>query len=274
MASRQVGTLPWHTAQLMKDHLSSTSDRETRADEFPADEFFAAASTAVLVADGATGRVIAVNPAAQRLLGLNSADLLGCHWHEAFSYPGAQELKAAAEQASTLGTVKVSVSRSGAVGALKATVSTFFVSNVSHLLLHLDPVDTGRKSKAIPGDLFDELDDLPIGFVVTDGALRVEFGNRAFLDLTGEPSRDAAEGQNLLRWLDLTQDDLALMCRQMQLRQAAAVMATSLRTRYGRGPMVEVTAISVPDTESPYWGFVFRQTARPAPTSRSLRKDS
>jgi PAS domain-containing protein len=232
------------------------------ANEFPADELFAAASTAVLVADHTTGLLISVNPAAQNLLGLASADLVGYAWHKAFISPGVQELNAASQRAAALGTaVKVSVRSSGDIGALEATLSTFFVSKVCYLLLQLDAAhETGRKPQAFSGDLFDELDDLPLGFVITDGALCVQFGNRAFLELTGDASRDATEGQNLLRWLDLTQDDLVLMCRQMQLRQAATVMTTSFSTRYGRGPMVEVTAIAVPDATSPYWGFVLRQT--------------
>ena len=226
------------------------------------------------MANETTGRVIAVNPAAQQLLGLSSEDLVGCPWYKAFNSPAAEELQAALRKASTLGTVaRVSVSSFGAEGALRATISTFFVSNISYLLLHLDAEhETRRNIQALSGDLFDQLDDLPMGFVVCNGALCVEFGNRAFIDLTGEPSRDTVEGQNLLRWLDLTQDDLVVMCEQMKLRQAATMMTTSLSTRYGRGPMVEVIAIAVPDASRPYWGFVLRQI-HPA-ASRSLRKYS
>ena len=261
----------------MKDNLHPTGDQaEARADEFPADELFAAASTAVLVADAATGRVIAVNPAAQILLGLPSADLLGCQWHEAFNSPDAEELKDAAQRASTQGTVvRVAVGAAGAVGAIRAAISTFFVSKVSYLLLHLDAVhEFGRNSQSFSGDLFDELDELPMGFVITDAALCVEFGNRSFLEATGAPSRDTVQGQSLLRWLELTQDDLLLMCRQMQERQAATVMATSLSTSYGPGPMVEVIAIAVPDATSPYWGFVLRQMTRHPSASRGSRNNS
>ena len=174
-----------HFAQLMKDNLhSDNSDQaETRADGFPADELFATARTAVLVADATTGRLLAINPAAQFLLGLRSADLLGYHWHKAFNTTGADELKAAARLACALGTVeRVCVSRPGAVGALTATLSTFFVSRVSHLLLHLDAVnETERECRALSGDLFDELDGLPLGFVVTMGRCVWSSGTGHFL---------------------------------------------------------------------------------------------
>ena len=257
--------------------MYSTSDQAAvRADGFPADELFAAANTAVLVADASTGLVIAVNRAAQLLLGLPTADLVGYHWHKAFDYPGAQELRAAAQRACTLGTaVSASVHRPGEIGALTATISTFFLSKVCYLLLHLDAGhETGRNSQALSGELFDKLDELPIGFVITDGALCVEFGNRTFIEVVGEMSRDRVEGQCLLRWLDLTQDDLGQMCRQMQLRQAASVMTTSLRTLFGCGLAVEVIAVAVPDASSPYWGFVLRQVSGQHSAPRHSRKYS
>lgn len=261
----------------MKDNSHSTIPQaDARADDFPVDALFAAASTAVLVADGSNGRVIAANPAAQQFLGLSSAEVVGYHWREAFDSRDAQELNAAARQASTLGTVvSVPVRAPGAVDALRATISTFFVSKVSYLLFHLDAADeSGRNSRALSYDLFDELDDLPMGFVITDGALRVEFGNREFLNLTGKHSRDAVEGQNLLYWLDLTQNDLNLMCRQIQLREAATFVTTNLRTSCGPRPMVEVIAIAVPDAMNPHWGFVLRQITQSPSKSRSLRDNS
>jgi hypothetical protein len=45
----------------------------------------------------------------------------------------------------------------------------------------------------------------------------------------------------------------------MQMRQAASVLSTGISTRYGPGPGVELIAIAVPDTASPYWGFVLRR---------------
>jgi PAS domain-containing protein len=250
-----------HIAHLMKDRIHPASDAaEVCADGFPAEEIFAAATTAVLLANAATGRVIAVNPAAQLLLRRGSADLVGRHWHEAFEFPGARELNAAAEQAAARDIVaRLSVRGCGAVGAMQAAISTFFVSKESYLLLQLDcGRETPRSSPSLHGDLFDQLDDLPMGLVVTDEALCVEFANRAFLDAAGEPSPDAAEGHNLLRWLDLTQDDLGRMHHQMQQRQAAAAMSTRLRTRYGCGPMVEIVAIAISDKTNPRWGFVLR----------------
>lgn len=248
--------------QSMKDPLHSISDRiEISADEFPCDELFAAARTAVLVAVASTGRVVAVNLAAQRLLGLSSAQLVGDSWHKAFDSPGVRELKGAARQASALGAVAhLRVTSPGMAGTLNATLSSFFVSRTAYLLLHLES-GHALGSQAFAGDPFVKLDELPIAFVITDGVLSVEFANRAFLDLTNERSRDAAAGQNLLRWLDLSPEDLGSLHRQMRMRQAATVIRARLRKEDGFGPMCEVIAVAVSDITSPHWGFVLRQSS-------------
>jgi len=247
----------------MKDPIHSISDQvEIRADEFPCDELFAAARTAVLVAEGTTGRVVAVNVAAQQLLGLSSARLLGHPWYKAFNSSDYEELQAAAQQAAALGkVVGVSVSGPGIIGTLQAAFSSFYVSTAPYLLLHLDAGEASAcSSRALASNPFDTLDELPIAFVLTDGVLRVEFANRTFLDLVGEDSVDAAAGQNLLRWLDLTEQDLGALHLQMRQRQAATAVRVRLRKPDAAGPMYEVVAIAASDFTTPHWGFILRQS--------------
>lgn len=246
----------------MNRRLDVTCDVLTPADDgFPAEELFAAAGTAVLMANEATGRVVAVNPAAQRLLGIPGSDLVGFDWHKAFSGSCAQQLSTAARQAASSGaTVQAAVSGSTGCAALTATVSTFYVAKVSYLLVRLVPSDASETpSGTIPRDVFDELDAIAMGFVVTDGALCVEFGNRAFLEFVNQPSNADIQGQCLLRWLNLAQADLSEMRRQLELRVAGTVMTTTLCIGPTLGPMVEITAIAVPDATSAHWGFIVRK---------------
>jgi PAS domain-containing protein len=246
----------------MNRRLDVTSDVLTAPEDgFPAEELFAAATTAVLMADEATGRVVAVNPAAQRLLGIPRSDLVGYEWHRAFSRSCAQQLRTAARLAASSGAA-VHATASGSTGgaAMTATFSTFNVSRVCYLLVQLAPSDASAiQSGTISTDVLDALDAIAVGFVVTDGALSVEFWNRAFLDVVNEPSIADIEGQCLLRWLNLTQADLARMQRQMALREAGTVMTTTLWVGPASGPMVEVTALAVPDATSPRWGFVVQK---------------
>jgi PAS domain-containing protein len=259
--------------------LHSTSGHIEAPTGFPAYELFAAASTAVLLADADTGRVVAINPAAQSLLGVSSADVVGRDWSGAFIAPSAQELQAAALRTTTLGiAAMIDAATTGTVSAVRATLSTFRVASAFYLLVRLDAVDEiGGNHDAFSPELFEQLNSLALGFVIADEALCVEFGNRVFLDLIGEPALDAAAGQCLLRWLDVTQRDLDVMRRQMQVRQAASVLTANFITRSGPGSRVEVIAIAVPGAASAYWGFVLRPTAlvpaAPAIPPRS-RKDS
>jgi PAS domain-containing protein len=255
--------------------LHSTSGQTEAPTGFPAYELFAAASTAVLVADADTGRAVAINPAAQSLLGVSSGDVVGRDWFSAFVAPDPQALQAAALRAVSLGIAATLVATTaGSVSAVRATLSTFRVASAFYLLVRLDAVDEiGGNHEAFSPELFEQLNSLALGFVIADEALCVEFGNRVFLDLIAEPALDAAEGQCLLRWLDVTQRDLDVMRRQMQVRQAASVLTANLITRSGAGTTVEVIAIAVPDAASAHWGFVLRPTTRPPEPSGS-RKDS
>lgn len=246
----------------MNSRLDIASDVLTSAEDgFPAEELFAAARTAVIMAVEATGRVVAVNPAAQRLLGMPRTDLVGSDWQRAFSRSCAQQLSTAARQAATSGTsVQATASRSTGGAAMTATFSTFCVAKVSYLLVRLAPDEASEtQSSTISSDVLDALDAIAVGFVVTDGALCIEFGNKAFLDVVNQPSNADIEGQCLLRWLNLTQADLSRMQQQMALREAGTVMATTLWDGAAAAPVVEVTALAVPDATSPHWGFVVQR---------------
>lgn len=246
----------------MNSDLDVTSNAPTPPeDSFPAEELFAAARTAVLMADEVTGRLVAVNPAAQLLLGLRRSDLLGGDWHQAFSGSCVQQLQVAARQAALSGiAVRAAASRASDGAAMTATLSAFCVSRVCYLLIQLAPNDAcATPSRAISTDVFDDLDAIAVGFVVTDGALCIEFGNKAFLEIVGQQSSVDIDGQCLLRWLNLTQADLSAMHRQMSAREAGTVMTTTLCIEPALGPMVEVTAIAVPDATSAHWGFVVRE---------------
>jgi PAS domain-containing protein len=227
-------------------------------DGFPAEELFAAAKTAVILAEEATGRVVAVNPAAHVLLGVPRSDLVGCDWHKAFSRTCVQQLRAAARQAASSGAA-VQAAATGPTGgaAVTVTFSTFHVAEVCYLLVRLAGDDAAESaSRTISRDVFQELDHITVGFVITDGALCVEFANKAFLELVDQPSSADVEGRCLLRWLNLTQADLSGMRRQMELHVADTEMITTLCIGSASGPMVEVTAIAVPDATRAHWGFV------------------
>jgi PAS domain-containing protein len=236
----------------------------TAADErFPAEELFAAATAAVLVADSATGRTSAINTAALRLLGKTRAEMVGRNWHQAFSVRCAHALKGAASRAVASGTA-IHATATAVTGGpvIAATLSTFRVSKVTYLLVRLVAEEAVQApSRLIADDVFAQLDAINICFVVTDGALCIEFGNKAFLEILDQPANAQIAGQSLLRWVSLTQADLSRMHTQMLSREAGAALTAILCSGPNAGTMVEIMAIAVPHEITPHWGFVLHRIA-------------
>lgn len=230
-------------------------------DRFPSEELFAAATAAVLVADAASGLIVAINTAALRLLGKTRAELIGCHWCHAFSAQSAHSLEAAARHAADVGTATHTTATAGG-STIAATLSTFRVSAVTYLLVCLAPGEAeNAPSRSLSDDVFARLDAIDIGFVVTDGALSIEFGNRALHEIFGQPADAQIAGQSLLRWVSLTQADLSEMHRQMLSREAGAALTAKLCSGPHAGTMVEIMAIAVPHEVTPHWGFVLHRIA-------------
>jgi len=236
---------------------------ESPANGFPAEELFAAARTAVLIAAEVSGRVVEVNPAAERLLGIPRSGLIGCDWRNAFSESCAQRLGTAAWQAASSGTeAQAAASGSTDGAAMTATISTVCVSEVSYLLVRLVRDDASEApSGKLFGKVFDELDAINIGFVVTDSEFYVEFANRAFREIVNQSCDADIEGQNLLCWLNLAQADLAALRRQMTLRKAGTMMMTTLCVGDKPGTTAEITAVAAPDADRAHWGFIVRKVA-------------
>jgi PAS domain-containing protein len=233
-------------------------------DALPAEELFAAANTAVIVALVSTGRVVALNPAAQRQLGIARSELLGHDWREAFDDACEQPLGSAAREAVASGNVvRATVPGSAGDAAMAVVLSTFCVAKISYLLVRLVADDAAQAPpRTVSSDVLDALDDLAVGFVVTDGALCIEFANRAFLDFVNQPCHADVEHQSLLRWLNLAQADLLKMNRQMAMREAATAITARLWVGPTTAQMVEITAIAVPDAASPRWGFVVQKAVQ------------
>jgi PAS domain S-box-containing protein len=232
-------------------------------DRFPVEELFAAAKAAVLVADSATGRTIAINTAALRLLGKTRTELVGRNWYQAFSVRSAQALEGAANRA-IASSATIHATASAVIGGsiIAVTLSTFRVSKVTYLLVHLVPEEAVEApSKSISIDVFAQLDAVSVCFVVTDGALCIEFGNKAFLEILDQPANAQIAGQSLLRWVSLTQADLSRMHMQMLAREACAVLTAVLCSGPNAGTTFEIEAIAVPHEFTPHWGFVLHRIA-------------
>ncbi len=225
--------------------------------DFPAYPLFAAASVAVLVVEAATGRVAEANQAALLLLALPDVALVGSDWLLAFNADSARRLAAASRQARLMPPpIQLEVEAQVEGRALVAALTTFDVGHDAYLLVRLatpDGAASGRGQRT--QEVLEALDQTPTGFVVTDSQLRVQYGNRAFLEMVRATSADDVRGRSLAQWLALTQPDLQRLRDQMDRRQAASALVTTLQAG---ARQVQLTAIAVPDAPEPCWGFTLR----------------
>jgi PAS domain-containing protein len=243
--------------------------------ELPLHSLFSSADTAVMIAEWATGQVIEVNLAALLLLGMRRADLVGTGWLQAFSPASAQRLALAFQPAGlATTTLQIKVDSRSGKAALSAAISMFRVDAAAYILVRLTPGDgAAAGSQCESADVLDELEKTRTSFVVTNEGMHIEYGNRAFLELVQVDSLEEIRGSSLTRWLGLTESDLQQLQRQMQRRQAATVLVTTLHAVATARP-VEVTAIAVPDERHPCWGFTLDEVGSRNLKSRARRADA
>lgn len=243
---------------MKQDRTNPAGLDPAQAGDFPAAELFLAASTAVLLVRESTGYIVIANPAALALLGLDSAQLVGGDWRAAFDAATAVELAAAGQRAASTGAgTQVAVRAMANAAPLVANLSHFRVAREAYFLIRLS-ADTGSGPPAVelPVALIEQLDATSAPFVVTDGALCIEFANRAFCTLVGELERSSVDRQSVLRWLNFGTSDLALLHQQMSQREATATITTTLCAGPTSLATVDVTAIAVADRSCPRWGFI------------------
>jgi PAS domain-containing protein len=229
--------------------------------DFPAAAIFASATSAVLLVEQASGRVVEANGACARLLALRRAELLGSDWLAAFDPACARQLDEARVGATLQPFPPELALRSRTGGAhVRATITLFRIGSDAYLLVRLLPahVSAAAATPAGAARVLDELEATPVGFVVTNRYFHVDYCNRAFLDLVCCATSEEAQGQSLARWLALTEHDLQRLRDQVSDRQATIVILTALHAGPAAGRSVELTAVAVPDATAPCWGFTLR----------------
>ena len=228
--------------------------------ELPYGWLFAAASESVLIVDAPSGTIVAVNPAAAALLQSTRYALVGTALIEAVDASSKRLLGESLACATRVGRATPVVIRALEGGPnLSATVSSFRRPPESYCLVRLAAKPrTGsegvRHERASP--VMDAIERAPVGFLIADSDLRVEYANRAFIEMIEVASLEELRSKSLQRWLEFTTSDSARLHAQMSEREAVTVLDTRLRSERGATREVEVRAIAVPDDhQSACWGF-------------------
>lgn len=223
------------------------------------DTLFAASREPILIIDAASGRITEANPSAVELLRTSHGLLIDAPLKSALAQHSATVIDAGLAHARLRGgthTLNIPSLRGGR--ALRVRVSVFWAGMSSYFLMRLDSNDAGR----LLGDptrpdsaMFQLIDDAPIGFLITDVNLQIDYANRAFIAMIDLASGAELRGKSLKLWLDLTTAELAALQTQLCQRQAVSRLKSSLRCSHNGVRDVEVHAIAVPDDQDPCWGF-------------------
>ena len=237
---------------------------------------FQVASEAVLIVDAQTRKIVEANPAAGRLLGEGSQRLLGRLFPEGFDASSTQALHALLGAVRATGrTDDVTVNSSEGSQEFVASASLFREDRVTYFLIRLEPLSVHRAStSSLNSKVLEIVASAPEGFVVTDLEGRIQFANRAFLDLVQLATEEQSRNESLERWLGRPGVDFNLLTAQLREHGSLRAFATQLRGEYGANCDVEICAVSVLDGEAPCFGFTIRDVGQRASTGRQVTRDN
>lgn len=148
---------------------------------------------------------------------------------------------------------------------LLVSAHTFRQEGASYFLVRLSPLGPDSALATIPKmtwKLLKLVEKAPDGFVVTDSTGRILSANAAFLDMAQLPADTRALDEPLDRWLGRAGVDLDILLSSLRERGAVRLFASVLQGELGDDVAVEISAVSVMNSERQCFGFVIRNVAR------------
>lgn len=229
----------------------------------------------VVICDAATLRISEANPAATELLGPVARRLVGRSLVEGFSASSAAEAEAmlaVVRAAGRADPVVVTMASGAATFTLQA--SLFRQDNTTQLLVRMQPlagpVRDGETESQRAALL---LEQMPDGFVVTDGQGLVRSANLAFLDMVEVASEEQVRGDDLGRWLGRAGIDFPVLLNTLREHGSVRQFSSLVRGEYGATTDVEVAAATTPDRTNPWIGFAIRNLQGRPPSPHDGRGD-
>jgi transcriptional regulator PpsR len=223
---------------------------------------FQTASDALLVLDADTLRLEEANSAAHRLFG---EALHRAHWNLLDSLDEASRALAQTMFTQLQATGKAEARRvhlAGRNDSLSLQAHLIRQGGTAQVVLRALPLN----GKALaPDPRREQLAQLgefsPDAFVLTSTDGVVLTTNRAFQELVQLHSDDQARGDSLERWLERGRLDLSVLVSNLRQRGEVRLYATRLRTEFGAGMDVEISA-AMADGEPKCMVFAIRDVGR------------
>jgi transcriptional regulator PpsR len=227
---------------------------------------FQVSTEPVLIVDASTQRVVDSNPAAAQLLGEGAKRLVGRAFPDGFDAAGTRAINTLLSTVRATGRAEDLRARLGdGEREFLVSASLFRQDNASHFLVRLSPVHVEAGALTLPrakSRLLEVIEGLPDGIVVTGLDGRILTANRAFLDLAQLATEEQARNQSLERWLGRPGVDLGVLIANLKQHGSVRLFSTTLRGEYGSTAEVEISAVSVPESGEPCFGFTMRNVGR------------
>jgi transcriptional regulator PpsR len=215
------------------------------------------------IIDASSLRVVEINPAAVRVLGPNVAQLTGRSIFDVFDANGATAVRALLSVIRAAGRADdVRARLADGDQEFDVSASLFRNDEGELFLMRFSTAQAAAQVPKMRWKLLKLVESAPDGFVVTNSEGRIVTTNAAFLEIAQLSSADQAEGEMLERWLGQTAVDLNVLIANLRQRGSVRLFASTLRGEHGVATAVEISAVSVMNSERECFGFSIRNIGR------------
>ncbi len=226
---------------------------------------FQMSGEAILVLDASSRKVLEANPAAAELLGEPATRIAGRIFPIGVDEESARLLQGMLEALAATGRAEdVRVRLSGEGGPVAVSASLFRQDDAAQVVIRLTLPNAAvaEGGHGVRSRTLEFVARSPDAFVLAEKNGRILAANRAFLDMAQIASEEVARGEPLDRWLGRPGVDVNVLSASLKRHGSVRLFSTTLRGEYGTVADVEVSAVDVPEGETPCMGFVIRNVGR------------
>jgi transcriptional regulator PpsR len=223
---------------------------------------FQITSEPVLIVDVSSHLVVEANPAASRVIGKPAKKLAGRSFPDLFDGEGSKAiLESFAAVKSSGRSEAVAVKLAESKQAMLVAPSAYRQDGALMLIVRIVPPASdafaGQRSR-----LFDVVEKLPDGFVVTDLNCKILSANAAFLEFVQAGSVEQVLSQDLGRWLGRHAMETNILVSNLREHGTVRHFFTVVRGEFDSSEDVEISAIAVMNGDQPCFGFTIRGVSR------------
>ncbi len=225
---------------------------------------FQLSTDAIVVVDADTMRIVDASGAAANIFDLPPDRLIGKQFPLGLAHESVRQMEDLLSSARTTGHAgDIKIHLSAGRGETLAAASCFRQENLTLLLIRLSRFSAHAELPASNrAKLLELVDRAPDAFVVTDLEGDITVANRAFLDLAQLASEEQAKGRSLGDWVGRPGADLQVFLSTLKKHSVVRRAASGVRGEHGISAEIELSAVSLPDDDSPGIGFVLRDVGR------------